>query len=91
VIATNIAGTGELVEHGKTGLLVRPSDPDALADAMTRMILDYDFRRSASELGRQKIVEEFDLTQECANLNLFLLESCGAHNRKTSSYPPKHQ
>src|SRR5262249_33629505 len=27
VIATNIAGTSELIEDGKTGVLVRPSDP----------------------------------------------------------------
>src|SRR5262249_14000759 len=31
VIATNIAGISELIEDGKTGLLVRPSDPVALA------------------------------------------------------------
>src|SRR5665811_1561504 len=30
VIATNIAGTSELIEDGKSGLLVRPSDSQAL-------------------------------------------------------------
>lgn len=34
VIATNIAGTSELVEHGVTGLLVRPSDNEALKKAI---------------------------------------------------------
>jgi glycosyltransferase involved in cell wall biosynthesis len=76
VIATNIAGTGELVEDGRTGLLVRPSDSQALADAVVRMINDYDFRLRAAELGRKKVTDEFDLEKECANLNVFLLESC---------------
>jgi glycosyltransferase involved in cell wall biosynthesis len=57
-------------------LLVRPSDSKAIADAIIRMINDYDFRLRAAELGRKKIVEEFDLDTECAKLNTFLLNSC---------------
>lgn len=76
VISTNIAGTSELIEDGKTGLLVRPSDSEAIADAIIRMINDYDFRLSAAELGRRKVVDEFDLETECAKLNTFLLNSC---------------
>jgi glycosyltransferase involved in cell wall biosynthesis len=76
VIATNIAGTSELVEDGRSGLLVRPSDSEALADAVIRMIKDYPFRLRAAELGRKKVTEEFDLEKETANLNALLLESC---------------
>jgi glycosyltransferase involved in cell wall biosynthesis len=76
VIATNIAGTSELVEDGRTGLLVRPSDSGALADAVVRMINDYDFRLRAAELGRKKVTDEFDLEKESANLNVLLLKSC---------------
>lgn len=77
VIATNIAGTSELIEHGKTGLLVRPSDAQTLANAVIRMVGDYAFRLSAAELGRKKVVEEFDVQKETAKLNRYLLESCG--------------
>jgi colanic acid/amylovoran biosynthesis glycosyltransferase len=76
VIATNIAGTSELVEDGRTGLLVRPSDAQALALAVVRMIEDYDFRLRAAELGRKKVIDEFDLEKECKELNTYLLESC---------------
>lgn len=76
VVATNIAGTSELIEDGTTGLLIRPSDSDAIVNAILRMISDYDFRRRAAELGRRKVAEEFDLEKECAKLNAFLLESC---------------
>ena len=55
VIATNIAGTSELVEHGKTGLLIRPSDAQALADAVISMMRDYPFRLSAANLRAKKL------------------------------------
>lgn len=80
VISTNIAGTSELVEDGNTGLLVRPSDAQALADAMVKMIEDYGFRLRAAELARKKVDDEFDLGKECARLNEFLLESCEDQN-----------
>lgn len=37
VIATRSAGTVDYVEDGSTGLLVAPSDPDALGEAMRRL------------------------------------------------------
>jgi colanic acid/amylovoran biosynthesis glycosyltransferase len=76
VIATNIAGTSELIEDGRAGLLVRPSDSVALADAVVRMIKNHDFRLRAAEFGRKRVVDEFDLEKECARLNVFLRESC---------------
>jgi colanic acid/amylovoran biosynthesis glycosyltransferase len=69
VIATNIAGTSELVEDGRTGVLVRPSDAQALMDAILRMVQDYAFRLQAAARGRQKVVDEFDVDKECAKLN----------------------
>lgn len=34
VVATRVGGVSEVVEHGVTGLLVPPGDPEALAEAM---------------------------------------------------------
>ena len=68
MIATNIAGTGELVESGQTGILVRPSDVAALAEAMVTMITDHDLRLQLSERGRRRVVEEFDIDRETAKL-----------------------
>jgi len=76
VIATNIAGASELIEDGKTGLLVRPSDAEALADAVVRMIEDHGFRLRAAEFGRKKVVEEFDVDKESAKLNQNFIQCC---------------
>lgn len=76
VIATNIAGTGELVENGRTGLLVRPSDSQALADSIATMVADYDLRLRMAQLGRERVVDQFDVAKESAKLNACLLQSC---------------
>jgi colanic acid/amylovoran biosynthesis glycosyltransferase len=73
VIATNIAAISELVEHGKTGLLVRPSDPEALTDAIITMIQNYKSRTRAAMLGRNRVIEEFDVDKETARLRDYLL------------------
>ena len=68
VISTNIAGTSELIEDGRTGVLVRPSDAQALVNAIIRMKTDYEFRLSTSTRGRAKVVDEFDVHKETAKL-----------------------
>jgi len=40
VIATKVGGLPEVVENGKSGLLVSPSSPDELADAILTLIKD---------------------------------------------------
>jgi colanic acid/amylovoran biosynthesis glycosyltransferase len=77
VIATNVGGTSELIEDGRTGILVRPSDPQSIAAAILKMIDDYPFRLSAAQLGRQKILEEFDIEKETAKLNQYFIEGDG--------------
>ena len=74
VIATNVGGTSELVEDGRTGLLIRPSDIHALVDAVVRMIDDYEFRKQAAERGRKKVEEEFDVEKETEKLRTCFLE-----------------
>jgi colanic acid/amylovoran biosynthesis glycosyltransferase len=76
VVATNIAAISELVEDGKTGILVRPADSDALADAIITMIHGYAFRIRAAQLGREKVIKEFDVNKETAKLREYLLQSC---------------
>jgi len=50
VVATDVGGLSEVVEHGETGLLVPPRDPEALANALTTLLSDPEL---AQRLGRQ--------------------------------------
>lgn len=40
IVATDVGGMPDLVDHGKTGLLVPPADPQALAGAMQALMND---------------------------------------------------
>ena len=54
VVASSIGAIPELVEHGVTGLLVPPADPDALAAAVHRALTD-PAAPAWAEAGRQRV------------------------------------
>ncbi|HEY3156326.1 MAG TPA: glycosyltransferase [Candidatus Eisenbacteria bacterium] len=54
VVATRTGGVPEIVEEARTGILVPPSDPAALSDAMVRVASRADLRASMGALGRER-------------------------------------
>jgi glycosyltransferase involved in cell wall biosynthesis len=63
VVATDVAGTNELVGEGVTGYLVPPKDPAALADRLQRLLADPGLRVRMGEAGRTRIRAEFSVEQ----------------------------
>jgi glycosyltransferase involved in cell wall biosynthesis len=59
VVATDVGGTGEVVRHGHTGLLVPAKDPDALAQAIEEVLARPNRMREMGRLGRRIVVDEF--------------------------------
>ena len=49
----------EVVEDGKTGLLVPPGDDKALADALLKLLKDEELARRMGEAGRQKALKHY--------------------------------
>ena len=52
VVATAVDGTPEAVEHGRTGLLVPPGDPDSVAAALVRIGANPGLRRRMGAAAR---------------------------------------
>ncbi|MDD3896240.1 MAG: glycosyltransferase family 4 protein [Candidatus Peribacteraceae bacterium] len=59
VVATRVGGIPDIVQDGKTGILVPPNDPDAAANALSTLLEDAAFRKKLAEAGR-KHVQEYD-------------------------------
>jgi glycosyltransferase involved in cell wall biosynthesis len=59
VLATDVGGISEVVEHGRNGFLVPPGRPEVLADAMTRLVTTPELRHSMALRSRQLAVEGF--------------------------------
>lgn len=69
VVATAVNGVPDLVEHGATGLLVRPGDPAGLAAAVC-WVLDHPAQaRAMGAQGRARVLEAFDASAMCAALD----------------------
>jgi colanic acid/amylovoran biosynthesis glycosyltransferase len=67
-ISTYVSGIPELIEDGQSGLLVGEKDAAALADAVQRLLEDETLRQRLGKGGRQKIVHEFNIHRNAAQL-----------------------
>ncbi len=71
IVATHVGGTGEILVHESSALLVPPNDLDALTRAVGRLVKD---RALATRLGnraRMTTADRFALPQATANLRAF--------------------
>lgn len=60
VVAGRSGGVVDAVLDGETGLLVEPDQPDALADAILRILEDPDLARRLGQKGRRRVETELN-------------------------------
>lgn len=58
-IATEVGGNTELVEDGKTGLIVPPDNPEALAAAIIQMIEQPQLRQTMAQTARNRVEKRY--------------------------------
>jgi len=63
VVASRVDGIVEVVEDGRSGFLVPPKDPEALAEAIITLIRDPALREQMGKIGRQICLERFDISK----------------------------
>ena len=61
VVASRVGGIPEMVEDGRTGLLVEPGDPTALAGAIRAILRDPETAAELGRCGREKFEREYTM------------------------------
>jgi glycosyltransferase involved in cell wall biosynthesis len=74
VVATRIAGIGELVEEGVSGRLVPPGDAEGLAGALDALLGDGALRARMGAAGRARVEAEFHVDREAAKLRALIAD-----------------
>jgi glycosyltransferase involved in cell wall biosynthesis len=59
VVATNVGGVAEVVQHEATGLLTPAGDDAARAASMLRLAADHALGRRIGDAGRSRAFEHF--------------------------------
>jgi glycosyltransferase involved in cell wall biosynthesis len=84
VVATAVEGVPELVENGKTGILVPPNQPQALAHAITSLLSDPEKCRQLGEAARRKVEGSFEAKHMLRDLER--LYNIALKEKKTSAH-----
>jgi glycosyltransferase involved in cell wall biosynthesis len=87
VVATEVSGIPELVEHGTNGFLVPPRSPQLLADHMRRLLEDAALRKRMAQEGRRKVLAEFDLERNTRRVLSLFQETLGLRPVDTAVSP----
>jgi sugar transferase (PEP-CTERM/EpsH1 system associated) len=85
IVATDVGGAAELVDEGRTGLLVPCEDPAALAAALAALAGDPVRRRGMAAAARAKAEAEFSLAQMLSHYEALYLEVGAGEARWSTS------
>jgi glycosyltransferase involved in cell wall biosynthesis len=67
-ISTTLSGIPEVIEHGKTGLLVPSGDSILLAEAIEKLLVNPDLRERLARAGLKRVRESFDVRKNVKTL-----------------------
>jgi L-malate glycosyltransferase len=77
VVATNVYGIPDVVVDGQTGLLTPAKDPEALANALGRLVEDAALRKQLGEAGRKYVAAQYDWQQNTAQMDTIYANLAG--------------
>ncbi|MDH4221948.1 MAG: glycosyltransferase family 4 protein [candidate division Zixibacteria bacterium] len=61
IVATRVGGIPEVVEDKKTGILVPPENPHALAQAIVKLLKDKSLASQLGRIGRERVEKHFTI------------------------------
>jgi len=69
VIASKVGGMVEVVQHEENGLLIPPRDPEALAQALLRLLADPDWAKTLGQKAQAHVRKYFSLDRMSREIN----------------------
>ena len=72
VVATDVNGVRECVHHGKTGFLVRPHDPESLAEKLLFLLTRDDLAAEMGNAGRIRVADHFSIESQIPKIEKIL-------------------
>jgi glycosyltransferase involved in cell wall biosynthesis len=82
VVATDVGDVAELVIPHKSGLLVKPGEPEAMAEAVISLLRDEPRRLSLGQQGRIRIEENFTHERMAAATSAIYRQLLGSFGRE---------
>lgn len=86
VVATSVGGVPTLVADGLTGLLVPPSQPAALAKALTSLLGNSQLRSNLAQSGYQLVCEQYSVAAMVERYLELYAEAARVRGRSQISY-----
>ena len=77
IVATNVGGLPEVIEDGRTGILIEPNDPMALTGALLTVLRDRDKARAMGSAARQRVESRFHVRRMAQVYHRHFLEILG--------------
>jgi glycosyltransferase involved in cell wall biosynthesis len=74
VVASNVGGIPEIIDDGRTGLLVEPKNEKSIADAVIRLLTLKTFADSIASVGRKIVEERFNVSSQITKIEEILDE-----------------
>jgi glycosyltransferase involved in cell wall biosynthesis len=71
IVATNIGGTSEIVEHNQSALLFPVDDAETAAQHIQRVLTDADFSKKLASAARHRMKDHFQVNQAAERLAEF--------------------
>jgi len=92
VVATDLSAMKDIVEDGKTGLVVAQRSPEQIANAVIRLTDDRALRRWLAINGRGHVLKRFDweaISQKYKSIMRTLIDGEGNSSRSSSRFSQK--
>lgn len=74
VVATDVGGTSEVIEHGRSGWLIKPGSVDALANGLQWFLANTHEANRMTTSARQRVMESFSFVSRTEKMTQLYIQ-----------------